>query len=296
MQTEPAVANEPGNSTQPVARRQAPVITEEYLEEKETHAAAVRARRERVGHGFARLLALAAVIGLWEGIAVRHDATLLPTPAQTYAGLVRGWSLIKIAALDTTTEIALGFGIAVIAGVVLGALIGESRIMQGVLHPYMILYQAIPKTGLAPMIVLLLGFGLLPKVTLAAMAAVFPIMENAILGVQRVDEDSLRLFRSLGASRVQIFFKLRLVSALPYLLTGARVGLMLAVVSVVVAEFVAGRVGLGAVMMVGYAQLDTPLVFGALLVLTLVAVGYYLLALLVETLVLRWFNLAHPTD
>lgn len=272
------------------------VVTREHLEDQEIRTLAARARRERVGHNLARLLVLAAVIGLWQGLAARHDATLLPGPVETYAGLMRGWTMIRDGALDTIAEIALGFAIGGAAGVILGSLIGQSKILQGVLHPYLVLYQALPKTGLAPMIVLVLGFGLLPKVVLAAMSAVFPMLENTIIGIQRVDEDSLRLFRGLGAGPLQIYFKLRLVNALPYIMTGVRVGIVLATVSVVVAEFVAGRVGLGAVMIVGYAQLDTPLVFGALLVLSLVGVGYYFAAVLLEAAVLGWFNLAHPKD
>src|SRR5262245_48642976 len=170
----------PDRAARRLTGRADPAVTPEYLEEKETRAATARTRRERVGHSLARLLTLAAAIGLWQGLAIRYNSTLVPTPAQTYDGLVRGWSLIAIAARDTTLEIALGFGIGAIAGVVLGALIGQSRTVQGILHPYMVLYQAFPKTGLAPMIVLLLGFGMLPKVTLAAMSAVFPVMENTI--------------------------------------------------------------------------------------------------------------------
>jgi NitT/TauT family transport system permease protein len=274
----------------------ATMVTPQYLEEKETRAVLARRRRERVSYNAGRLLVLAAFIGVWQGLASRHDATLLPGPWQTYEGLARGWNIIWIGAVETTTEIALGFAIGVVLGLVLGSLIGQSRVVQGIVHPYLILYQAVPKTGLAPMIVLLLGFGMMPKIVLAAMSALFPVLENTILGIQRVDEDSLRLFRALGASSSQIFFKLRLINALPYILTGLKVAVVLATISVVVAEFVAGRIGLGAVMMVGYAQLETPLVFGALFILTLITMAYYLSAVLLETLVLRWFNLGHATD
>jgi NitT/TauT family transport system permease protein len=178
--------------------------------------------------------------------------------------------------------------------VVLGSLIGQSPALQGVLHPFLVLYQAVPKTGLAPMIVLLMGFGILPKVALAAMSAVFPVLENTILGVQRVDEDGLRLFRALGARPLQTYFKLRLLSALPSIMTSLRAAVVLATVSVVVAEFVAGRIGLGAVMMTGYAQLDTPLVFAALMVLTLIGLACYFAVFVLETLVLRWLNLTTP--
>jgi NitT/TauT family transport system permease protein len=269
-------------------------VTREYLEEKEARMVAARLKHERVGHNAARLLVLVALVGLWHILAARYDATLLPSPLQTYAGFVRGWKLIWAGALDTMTEIAIGFAIGMVAGLVLGSLIGQSKVVQGILHPYLILYQAIPKVGLAPIIVLLLGFGILPKLTLAAMTSVFPVLENTIIGVQRVEEDSLRLFQTLGASPLQIYFKLRLVSALPYILRGARVAIVLATVSAVVAEFVAGRIGLGALMMVGYAQVDTPLVFGVLAALTLIAVVYYFAVVLAETLVLRCFNLTPP--
>lgn len=269
-------------------------ITREALWVSETRAVAAAARRRRLGYGLTRLLVLASVVATWQAVATRYDSTLLPGPLEVYRGLVRGWSVIGDAAIATTAEIAIGFAIGGAAGVVLGALLGQSRSAQRICHPYLVLYQAIPKTGFAPMIVLVLGFGMMPKVALAAMSSIFPVLENTIIGVQRVDEDSLRLFRGLGASPLQLFFKLRLISALPHITTGMRAGVVLATVSVVVAEFVAGRIGLGAVMMVGTAQLDTALVFAALLVLTLVGLAYYFAALLVEGAVLRWFNLAPP--
>jgi NitT/TauT family transport system permease protein len=280
-----------------VLRRQAnnvTTVTREYLEEKEVRTVAARLRRERFGHNAARLLVLLALVVLWHVLAARYDVSLLPGPRQTWAALVRGWPLIWAGSLDTTTEIAIGFAIGMLAGMALGSLIGQSKVLQGVLHPYLILYQAIPKVGLAPMIVLLLGFGILPKVVLAAMTSVFPVLENTIVGVQRVEEDSLRLFQALGASPPQVFFKLRLVNALPYILRSARAAIVLATVSVVVAEFVAGRIGLGAVMMMANAQVDTPLVFAALAALTLIAVACYFAVVVAETLALSCFNLTPP--
>jgi NitT/TauT family transport system permease protein len=270
------------------------VVTAASLADREARERSARAVRERIGHNAARLLVLVAFIGLWHAVASQRDVTLLPGPAATYDGLTRGWRLIGPAALDTSVEIALGFAIGVVAGVVLGSLIGLSPVLEGVLHPFLVLYQAVPKTGLAPMIVLLMGFGILPKVALAAMSSVFPVLENTILGVQRVDEDGLRLFRALGARPLQTYFKLRLLSALPSIMTSLRAAVVLATVSVVVAEFVAGRIGLGAVMMTGYAQLDTPLVFGALMVLTLIGLAGYFAVFVLETLVLRWLNLTPP--
>jgi NitT/TauT family transport system permease protein len=273
-----------------------PAITRRELEEREIRAVRARRRRDLIANNGARLFVLFVVLAGWHLVAACYDATLLPGPLQTYAGLVRGRALIAAGALTTLLEIGFGFGLGVLTGLALGSIIGVSKTIQGVLHPFLVLYQAIPKTGLAPMIVLLLGFGILPKITLAAMTALFPVLENTIIGVQRVEEDSLRLFHALDASPVQIYFKLRLVNALPYIMTGVRGAIVLATVSVVVTEFVAGRVGLGAVMMAGYAQFDTPIVFGALLTLTVIGLACYFLVCLIETLILRWFNLEAPAS
>jgi NitT/TauT family transport system permease protein len=286
---------DPGASAADAPVATGAAATAEYWMAREGQAVAARARRERLAHTGARLLVLAAVLGLWQALASRYDVTLVPGPAQTYAGLRRGWPLIAPAAVDTSLEIALGFAAGALIGLILGSLVGQSQLAEGILHPYLIAYQGVPKVGLAPMIVLLLGFGLWPKVVLAALAAAFPVLENTMVGVQRVDEDSARLFAGLGASPTQTYVKLRLISALPSVMAGVRVAVVLATVSVVVTEFVAGRIGLGAVMMLGYAQLDTPLVFAALVVLTAVGLAYYFAAVGLEALVLRWFNLSPST-
>ena len=184
-----------------------------------------RRRRDLIANNGARLFVLFVVLAGWHLVAARYDATLLPGPLQTYAGLVRGWALITAGALNSLLEMGLGFGLGVLTGLALGSIIGVSKTIQGVLHPFLVLYQAIPKTGLAPMIVLLLGFGILPKIALAAMTALFPVLE---------------------ASRK---------TASPSL------------------------------------QLDTPIVFGALLTLTVIGLACYFLVCLIEKLILRWFNL-----
>lgn len=282
--------------TTSVHKNQGGVVTRERLHNAEVRTLATRVRRERIIHNLARLLVLFLVLGIWQALSQRYDVSLLPSPAETWEGFTRGRSIIFTASIDTATEIVLGFAIGAAAGVVLGALIGQFKIFEGIVHPYLILYQSIPKAGLAPMIVLIIGFGIMPKATLAAMSSFFPVLENTIIGIQRADADSVKLFRGLGANQWQTFLKLRLISALPSILTGLRVGVVLAVVSVVVAEFVAGRLGLGALMIVANAQLDSPLMFAALFALTLVGLMFYFTAALAEKLVLKWFNLTVPGD
>ena len=272
------------------------MITQEHLHAAEARTLAARLMRERIVHNLARLFVLVLVIGGWQALAQRYAVTLLPSPAETWEGFTRGRSLIFTSSIDTATEIALGFAIGAAIGVALGALIGQFKMFEGIVHPYLVMYQSIPKAGLAPMIILVIGFGLMPKVTLAAMASFFPVLENTIIGIQRADADSVKLFRGLGANQWQTFLKLRLISALPGILTGFRVGVVIATVSVVVAEFVAGRIGLGALMISANAQADTALVFAALFALTGVGLMFYFSAALAEKAILKWLNLTAPGD
>lgn len=271
-------------------------VTAEGLAAIEAAKLTAKARRERILHNLARVAVLILFIGVWELLSRRYNPTLLPSPLETWEGLERGWILIRGATVDTIIAIAYGFGVGAFFGISLGSLLGQSRTSEGVLHPFLVVYQSVPKVGLAPILLLLLGTGVMPKVALAAMSSFFPMLENTIVGVQRVDPDSLRLFRGLGAHPLKIFYKLRLITALPYVLTGIRIGVVFATVSVVVAELVAGRIGLGSVIVVAYAENDSPLVYAAILGITVVGLAYYSLAVVIDFLVLRWFNLQAPSN
>ena len=273
-----------------------PEVTPEDLAALEAAKLSVKARRERILHNLARLAVFILFMGLWEMLSRIYNVNLVPSPAETWDALGRGWTLIRIKSIDTIISIAFGFGIGASSGIILGALIGQSRTLQGVLHPFLILYQSVPKVGLAPILLLLLGTGILPKAALAGMSSFFPMLENTIVGVERPDQDSLRLFRGLGASQWKIFYKLRLITALPYVLTGVRIGVVFATVSVVVAELVSGSIGLGATIRLANDQVDTPLVYAAILGITVIGLAYYSLAVAVEFILLRWFNLSTPSN
>jgi ABC-type Fe3+ transport system permease subunit len=144
--------------------------------------------------------------------------------------------------------------------------------------------------ALAPLFVLWLGFGLGPKVTIAALISFFPLLENTIVGLRRVDPDALKLFASLGASPWQVFVKLRLPHGLPYILTGLKVGVVFATVGAVIAEFVTSNKGLGALIMQAQGNFDTKLMFAVIIVLTVMGVLLYEILQLVERWTLRIWN------
>jgi len=131
-------------------------------------------------------------------------------------------------------------------------------------------------------------------VAMAALIAFFPLLENTIAGLRRVDPDSLRLLQSLGATQWQIFTKLRVFGALPLVFAGLRIAAVMATLGAIVAEFVAGNRGLGALLVVSMGTFSTPLLYATMVVLTALAFSVYLLATWLERKALHRYNLAAP--
>lgn len=250
-----------------------------------------RRRRERVLLNGGRVAVLVVALGLWSLAARATSPLILPDPLSVAAQLVRTWALIQKNLWVTLAEIVLGFLVGSTVGIATGTLVAHSRRLDGVLRPYIATSQAIPKAALAPLFVLWLGFGVWPKVTIAALISFFPLLENTIVGLRRVDPDALKLFTSLGASRWQVFTRLRLPNGLPYILTGLRVGVVFATVGAVIAEFVTANQGLGALIMIAQGNFDTRLMFAVIIVLTLLGVVLYELVHIAERWALRAYNL-----
>ena len=257
-------------------------------------ARAVRRRRRRrdvlVLNG-ARLAVLVAALLVWHLASLATSPLILPGPVSVAAQLVRSWEVIVANLWVTLGEIGLGFVAGSAIGIVVGTAIAHSRRLESILRPYIATSQAVPKAALAPLFVLWLGFGLGPKVTIAALISFFPLLENTIVGLRRVDPDALKLFASLGASSWQVFVKLRLPHGLPYILTGLKVGIVFATVGAVIAEFVTSNKGLGALIMQAQGNFDTRLMFAVIIVLTVMGVVLYEILQLVERWALRTWNL-----
>ena len=250
-----------------------------------------RRRREALLLNGTRAAVLVAALLAWHLASLTTSPLILPGPVSVATQLVRSWGLIVTHLWVTLTEIVLGFLAGSAIGIVAGTLIAHSRRLDGVLRPYIATSQAVPKAALAPLFVLWLGFGLGPKITIAALISFFPLLENTIVGLRRVDPDALKLFASLGASSWQVFVKLRLPQGLPYILTGLKVGIVFATVGAVIAEFVTANKGLGAVIMQAQGNFDTRLMFAVIIVLTVMGVVLYEILQLAEHWALRTWNL-----
>ncbi|MBM3224804.1 MAG: ABC transporter permease [Candidatus Tectomicrobia bacterium] len=236
------------------------------------------------------VLLLLTILAAWYGLVYwrRLSPLVLPLPTAVAFTLWQNgydgffWPHLWI----TMQEILLGFLGGSLLGVGLGSLMALAPRAQRVLHPYIIASQAMPKLALAPLFVLWCGFGILPKVLIAALIAFFPLFENTVAGLQAVDAEARDLFRMLGANRWQVFTTLLLPSAVPYVFAGLRVAMVLSVVGAVVGEYVGANKGLGALIMASQGMMDTTLMFAVFILLTLIGIMLYQLVIYAERAVL----------
>lgn len=212
---------------------------------------------------------------IWHLIAAGTTPLILPGPKDVFMRLFsyfvsgRVWPHLFM----TTQEILAGFVLGGVLGLGFGTLISESVIARKVIMPYIIVTQALPKFALAPMLVIWFGFGMAPKVIIAALIAFFPLVENTYMGLTTTPSSQLELFRALRASRITTLLKLRVPHAIPAIFSGFRVALMLSLVGAVVAEYVGANQGLGALIIVSQGTLDTELMFVAFVVLTVLGLS-----------------------
>ncbi len=237
---------------------------------------------------------LLALLGAWGGAAAVYPPVLVPGPAATVQAFLDGRATLWENTPITIAEIVLGFLVGSLLGIGLGIAIAQSRWAEVILTPYLVVSQAVPKVALAPILIIVLGYGLASKVAVAALIAFFPLLENTIAGLRQVDPDSLRLLQSLGATRWQIFTKLRVFTALPLIFAGLRIAAVLATVGAIVGEFVAGNRGLGALLVTSMGTFSTSFLYATMGVLTGLACAIYLAARSGERRALARYNLAPP--
>ena len=241
-------------------------------------------------------VALAAIVFLvgWRLLVLLggYPAYLLPAPEVVADRFIRAWSegTMWPHFAATMSEVAAGFLVGAGLALVTGYLLARSALAEKLLSPYLVAAQATPILALAPLLVLWLGTGLLSKVVICALIVFFPVTVATMVGIRSVDGRLLELGRSLRASRWQVFRHLELPAALPSILGGLRVGVTLAVIGAIVAEWAGADRGLGVLINIARGSLfDTPLMFAVLVTIAGIGVALYVGVLLVERrLVGRW--------
>ncbi len=235
-------------------------------------------------------ITIAAVFIVWEGLVrfFRIPEFILPAPTQVVALFAEGRAPILQHMSVTMVEIGLGFAGAILLGIGLAMMITLSKRFEQAVYPLLVSSQAVPKLAVAPLFVIWIGFGIDAKVAIAVLVAFFPIVIDSVTGFRSASMEMIYLARSMGAGRFQVFRYFVLPNALPYIFSGLKVAVTLAVSGAIVGEFVGADKGLGYLILVAMGKMQTDLVFGAIALLALIGIGLFYLVLIAERLALPW--------
>jgi putative hydroxymethylpyrimidine transport system permease protein len=235
---------------------------------------------------------LAAAVGIWE-LVVRAASVpdyVFPAPSEVARSLADDSGLLARASAVTVREIVLGYLIAVAVALALAVVIHWSAVVRRALLPILVVSQTVPTVVLAPVLAILLGFGIGPKLVVVAIVCFFPIVVNAVDGLRATDPDLIRMMRTLDGSRRAIFTRVEWPGALPAIFSGARVAATYAAVGAVFGEWAGSSSGLGFVLLQSQPELDTARIFAVIVVLSLLALALYGLVTLAERLLVPWRN------
>lgn len=231
------------------------------------------------------------IVILWEILIpiLGVSRFMVARPSEIAESLRDFAGLFVSSALVTSGEILWGFLLSVVVGVSIALALTWFPSLERAVLPIVVGLQIVPKVALAPLLILWFGFGDLPKIILIMLIAFFPITLNMRVGLNSVSPDLLLLMRSVGASKFQVLSRIRVPTSLPYLFAGLRIAVTFSVIGAVVAEFAGANQGLGFLIQYASTQLDTPLLFGGLVVISAVGFVFYYGLSVVERIVNHWY-------
>ena len=244
-----------------------------------------RKPRVRFYERYASVLLAIGVLVLWQ-IAVPLSGLsefVLPTPLAIARRIGTDFNLLATHAYITLLEVLGGFVSGVVVGIPLALAIFYSKVFERAVYPLLVALQVVPKIALAPLLVLYLGYGWAPKISLAFLISFFPIVISTVVGLQSLDKGLVNMVRSMGASETQTFFKVRLPAALPSIFGGLKVAISLAVIGAIIGEYIAAERGLGYLQLQANSQFDTTLNFATVVTISLIGVLLYFVLALVES-------------
>ena len=234
--------------------------------------------------------ATALLIWQWVATSWHIPAVVLPTPAEIGAALWEALPVLLAQAVPTTIDALLAFFLAAALGVGLAVAITYSPLLRDTLYPNLILFQLIPKVALAPLFVVWLGISAESRVTFSAFLSFFPVVISAAVGFSGTEAATLRLCRSLTASEWQSFVMVRFPFALPAIFSGLKIAMTMAIIGVIIGEFISAKAGLGFYILYASSRMETAAIFAALFVLCAIGVALFGAVALAEMLVRRAYG------
>jgi NitT/TauT family transport system permease protein len=220
---------------------------------------------------------------------------LIPAPDKVVGQLYAEWPRLWKESMTTTYATLGGFGLSILFGIPMAMMIAYSRTVESFVYPLLVFSQSIPKIAIAPLFVVWFGFGIIPKIIAAFMLGFFPIVVSTVMGFKSIEPEMLDLARSMRASRWQTFLCISLPHAMPSIFSGLKVSVTLAVVGAVVGEFVGSNSGIGYVLQIANGNFDLPLMFAALVVLSMIGVILFVAIDVLERWAIPW-HAAHRDE
>jgi NitT/TauT family transport system permease protein len=241
------------------------------------------------------LLAVAVVI-LWQVVvqALAVPEYLFPSPWEILKQMAEFKGPLLAAAWSTFWVTMVGFGLAIFVGVLLGFLIGSSRMAYAALYPLMVGFNAVPKAAIVPILVVWFGIGIGPGILTAFLISFFPIMVNIATGLATLEPELEDVLRVLGARRWDVLVKVGLPRSLPYFYGSLKIAITLAFVGTVLAEMTAGDSGIGNLIQTAGSQQRMPLAFAGLVTISVMAMAMYELFSAIEKHTTAWAHRGSP--
>lgn len=236
-------------------------------------------------------VAVALIFILWQALITLTAIPpyVIPSPGAAIAAIRDHGDLLWPLTWQTITETVYGYLLGAVIGFVLAVLMAQIPLVQRLIYPSLIISQAVPIVAIAAPLVIIFGFGLAPKLIIVAWIVFFPVVVNVLDGLGSVDQDQVNLARLLGGTRLRTFLIVRLPACIGPLFSGLKIGASYAVTGAVIGEWTASSgIGLGTYLLSANAQMNAAGVYGAVLILTGIGIGSFLLVQIAEYLATPW--------
>jgi NitT/TauT family transport system permease protein len=236
------------------------------------------------------VLTVLAMVGLWWLATIVFDwkPFLVPDPGDVWRELVAQRHVLPTHVKVTLVETLQGFALAIVLGIPVAVAIASAPFLESTLYPALVALNAIPKIAIAPLLVIWMGFGSGPKIAMVVLICFFPIVISTATGLKSTPPELVDLIRSLSASPLQQFLKVRFPAALPFVFVGLKVAISLAVIGAVVGEFVGATEGLGYLIVASGQNANTSLAFASIVLLSLMSILLFYALVVAERILVPW--------
>ena len=236
-------------------------------------------------------LLVTTLLVLWEWACWhwRIPVWLLPAPSQICRAAIEAHAILVPHIWQTLLETWLGLIAALVTGLALAVIIDISAVLRRAIYPLLVVSQTVPIIAIAPLLVIWLGYGILPKVIVVSLVCFFPIVVSTADGLRSADPDLIALLRTMGATRFQIFHKVRVPGALPGFFSGLKIAIAYSVIGAIIGEWVGASQGLGVFMLRASNSFRTDWVFAAIATVSLLSIVLFLSVTVLERTVLPWY-------